>query len=77
MQKKAITANLRLLILEEDLKKIKKVPYKDRNKNKIYKKYSDLLFNTIKNISIPRDVEVVDKKDFDSLEDLESFNGES
>lgn len=66
---KGITVELKLLITEKDLEKIKKL--KNPNKSKVYKQYNNLLFNCLKTLEIPhgKKVEV-----FNSVEDLETFN---
>lgn len=66
---KGITVELKLLITEKDLEKIKKM--KNPNKSKIYKQYNNLLFNCLKTLEIPRDNKV---EVFNSVEDLETFN---
>lgn len=66
---KGITVELKLLITEKDLEKIKKL--KNPNKSKVYKQYNDLLFNCLKTLEIPRNNEV---EAFNSVEDLETFN---
>lgn len=66
---KGITVELKLLITERDLEKIKKL--KNPNKSKVYKQYNNLLFNCLKTLEIPRDNKV---EVFNSVEDLEAFN---
>ena len=66
---KGITVELKLLITEKDLEKIKKL--KNPNKSKVYKQYNNLLFNCLKTLEIPRDNKV---EVFNSVEDLETFN---
>ncbi len=66
---KGITVELKLLITEKDLEKIKKL--KNPNKSKVYKQYNNLLFNCLKTLEIPRDNKV---DVFNSVEDLETFN---
>lgn len=66
---KGITVELKLLITEKDLEKIKKL--KNPNKSKVYKQYNDLLFNCLKTLEIPRNEKV---EVFNSVEDLEIFN---
>lgn len=66
---KGITVDLKLLITEKDLEKIKKL--KNPNKSKVYKQYNNLLFNCLKTLEIPRDEKV---EVFNSVEDLETFN---
>lgn len=66
---KGITVELKLLITENDLEKIKKL--RNPNKSKVYKQYNNLLFNCLKTLEIPRK-EKVDV--FNSVEDLETFN---
>lgn len=63
---KGITANLKLLILEDDLKKIKSLKYPE--KSKVFKQYSDLLLNVIKNIEVPKKI---NETNFNSIESLE------
>lgn len=67
---KGITVELKLLITEKDLEKIKKL--KNPNKSKVYKQYNNLLFNCLKTLEIPRNKEEVEV--FNSIEDLETFN---
>lgn len=66
---KGITVELKLLITEKDLEKIKKL--KNPNKSNVYKRYNNLLFNCLKTLEIPRNEKV---EVFDSVEDLETFN---
>lgn len=66
---KGITVELKLLITEKDLEKIKRL--KNPNKSKVYKQYNNLLFNCLKTLEIPRDNKV---EVFNSIEDLETFN---
>ena len=66
---KGITVELKLLITEKDLEKIKKL--KNPNKSKVYKQYNNLLFNCLKTLEIPYDNKV---EVFSSVEDLETFN---
>lgn len=66
---KGITVELKLLITEKDLEKIKKL--KNPNKSKVYKQYNNLLFNCLKTLEIPCDNKV---EVFNSVEDLETFN---
>lgn len=66
---KGITIELKLLITEKDLEKIKKL--KNPNKSKVYKQYNNLLFNCLKTLEIPHDNKV---EVFNSIEDLEMFN---
>lgn len=69
---RGITAQLRLLILEDDLNKIKKL--KNPERSKVFKQYSNLLLNVLKNIEVPNiNSEKINK--FNSVEDLEKFNG--
>lgn len=69
---RGITAQLRLLILEDDLNKIKKL--KNPERSKVFKQYSNLLLNVLKNIEVPKiNSEKINK--FNSVEDLEKFNG--
>ena len=67
---KGITVELKLLITEKDLEKIKKM--KNPNKSKVYKQYNNLLFDCLKTLEIPRDNNKVEV--FNSVEDLETFN---
>lgn len=75
---KGYTVDLRLLITEKDLKKIKSAT--NAHKTKVFKQYSDLLLNCIKAMDIPREVgkeeETNKVKEFTNLEDLESYNRE-
>ena len=74
---KGYTVDLRLLITEKDLKKIKSAT--NAHKTKVFKQYSDLLLNCIKAMDIPREVkeeETNKVKEFNNLEDLESYNRE-
>lgn len=74
---KGYTVDLRLLITEKDLKKIKSAT--NAHKTKVFKQYSDLLLNCIKAMDIPREVvkeEANKVKEFSNLEDLESYNRE-
>lgn len=66
---KGITIELKLLITEKDLEKIKKL--KNPNKSKVYKQYNNLLFDCLKTLEIPRNNKV---EVFNSIEDLETFN---
>ena len=66
---KGITVELKLLITEKDLEKIKKL--KNPSKSKVYKQYNNLLFNCLKTLEVPRDNKV---EVFNSVEDLETFN---
>lgn len=76
---KGYTVDLRLLITEKDLKKIKSAT--NAHKTKVFKQYSDLLLNCIKAMDISRDTNKEEKeankvKEFNNLEDLESYNRE-
>lgn len=75
---KGYTVDLRLLITEKDLKKIKSAS--NAHKTKVFKQYSDLLLNCIKAMDISRDInkeeEASKVKEFNNLEDLESYNRE-
>lgn len=67
-QVRGLTVELKLLITEDDLNKIKKL--KNPNKSKVYKTYNDMLFNCLKSLEIPKQ-----KNDkFNSVEELERFN---
>ncbi|MBP5597572.1 MAG: hypothetical protein J6Y02_19530 [Pseudobutyrivibrio sp.] len=67
-QVRGLTVELKLLITEDDLNKIKKL--KNPNKSKVYKIYNDMLFNCLKSLEIPKQ-----KNDkFNSVEELERFN---
>lgn len=66
---KGITVELKLLITEKDLEKIKKM--KNPNKSKVYRQYNNLLFNCLKTLEIPHNERV---EVFNSVEDLETFN---
>lgn len=69
---RGITAQLRLLILEDDLNKIKKL--KNPERSKVFKQYSNLLLNVLKNIEVPK-INSEKVNQFNSVEDLEKFNG--
>lgn len=69
---RGITAQLRLLILEDDLNKIKKL--KNPERSKVFKQYSNLLLNVLKNIEVPN-INSEKINQFNSVEDLEKFNG--
>lgn len=75
---KGYTVDLRLLITEKDLKKIKSAS--NAYKTKAFKQYSNLLLNCIMTMDISRDTnkeeETSKVKEFNNLEDLESYNRE-
>lgn len=50
---KALSVNLRLLIPESDLNKIKQL--KNPFKSKVFRTYSGLLLNTIKSLEMPEE----------------------
>lgn len=67
---KGITVELKLLITEDNLEKIKKL--KNPNKSKVFRTYSNLLFDCLKSLTIPKQIKTDEK--FTSLEDIERFN---
>ena len=67
---KGITVELKLLITEDDLEKIKKL--KNPNKSKVFRTYNNLLFDCLKSLTIPKQIKTDEK--FTSLEDIERFN---
>lgn len=67
---KGITVELKLLITEDDLEKIKKL--KNPNKSKVFRTYNNLLFDCLKSLTIPKQIKTDEK--FTSLEEIERFN---